>query len=353
MAKTENKDYYKILGVKKDASQDEIKKAFRKLSLKWHPDRNKGNKEAEAKFKDIAEAYSVLGDETKRKEYDTPKSSFNFNSGGSGGFSGFDDIFSHFGGGFDFDMGGSSVNKQVNGSSIKITFELTLEEMLTGVKKKIKYRPFTLCSNCGGSGMTANSRKKTCKTCGGSGKVFGGGFISMRHTCPTCGGSGYIIENPCPHCNGHGIVQSTKEIELDIPKGVYGGLNLSYSGLGNESPHGKGSKGDLIVHIVQKPHQKFERVGDDLHFNLRLKVINALLGCKVNITTLDGKVLQAKIPQGTCDGYQMRFKGYGMPNYSNGSVGNMVATIRLSMPQELNAKETELLKELRKEEHFK
>lgn len=358
MATTSDKDYYKILGVKKTATQDEIKKAFRKLSLKWHPDRNKGNKDAETKFKDIAEAYSVLGDEAKRKEYDTPKSSFKFNSSGNGGFEGFDDIFSHFKGGrggfdFDFDMGGSSSNKQSKGSSIKITFELTLEEMLSGIKKKIKYKPFATCTHCGGSGMTENSRKKTCKNCGGTGDVFGGGFISMRHTCPTCGGCGYVIENPCPHCNGHGIVQSVKEIELDIPKGVYEGLNLSYSGLGNAAPHGNGVNGDLIVNIMQKPHTKFEREGDDLHFNLRLKVINALLGCKVNITTLDGKVLQAKIPQGTVDGYQMRFKGYGMPNYATGRVGNMVATIKLAMPKELNSRETELLKELRKEEHFK
>lgn len=347
------KDYYKILGVKKNATQDEIKKAYRKLAVKFHPDRNKGSKDAEAKFKDIAEAYSILSDEKKRKEYDTPKSSFNFESGSNGGFDEFDDIFNHFrGGDFNFDFGDGGT-QQLRGSSIKITFELSLEEMLSGVKKKIKYKPFGTCAHCGGSGMTEHSRKRTCKTCGGSGKVFGGGFISMRRTCPTCGGSGYVIENPCSHCNGHGIVQNVKEIELDIPSGVYSGLNLSYSGLGNEAPHGKGQKGDLIVHIVQKPHKKFERVGDDLHFNLKLKVINALLGCKVNITTLDGKVLQAKIDKGTSDGDQLRFKGYGMPNYSTKMVGNMIGTVKLVMPQELNTRETELLKELRKEEHFK
>ena len=344
------KDYYKILGVKKDASQDDIKKAFRKLSVKWHPDRNNGSKEAETKFKEIAEAYEILGDEKKRKEYDTPKSSFNFN----GASNDFGDIFEHIRrtGGFDFDFGDSG-SQQIRGSSIKIRFELTLEEMMSGVKKKIKYKVFEKCAHCSGSGMTEQSKRRTCKTCGGSGKVFSGGFISMRSTCPTCGGSGYIIENPCPHCNGHGITQNVKEVELDIPKGVSDGINLSYGGLGNEAPHGNGRRGDLIVQIIQQPHKKFERVGNDLHFTLKLKVINALLGCKVNITTLDGKVLQAKIAQGTSDGDQLRFKGYGMPIYGSNKVGNMVGTIKLVMPQKLNSRESELLKELKNEEHFK
>ena len=349
----DRKDYYKILGVKKDATQDDIKKAFRKLSIKWHPDRNKGSKEAEAKFKEIAEAYEVLGNEDKRKEYDNPKSSFEFNGGGNGGFGGFDDIFSHFThGGFDFDFGGGT--QQVKGTNIKITFELSLEDMMTGAKKKIKYRPLTLCTHCGGSGMDENSRKRTCKTCGGTGNVFGGsGFMHIRQTCPTCGGVGYIIENPCSHCNGHGIVRGEKEVELELPKGIYDGLNLSYAGLGNAAPHGNGQQGDLIVHITQTPHKKFERKGDDLYFNINLKVINALLGCKVNITTLDGRILQAKINKGTPDGTQLRFKGYGMPKFGNRGVGNMIGTVKLIMPSDLNSKEVELLKELRKEEHFK
>ena len=346
-----NKDYYKILGVSKDASQEEIRKNFKKLAKKWHPDKNKGSKSAEEKFKEINEAYDVLGDEAKRKEYDNPKSSFEFNDGNASNFGGFEDIFSHFGGMGDFGFGGKA---QVKGSSIKINFDLTLEEMASGIEKRIKYKPFTTCEHCGGSGMTEHSKRRTCKTCGGSGQVRMGGFISFSgKTCPTCGGSGYVIENPCSHCNGHGIVQGNKEVELTIPQGVYDGLNLSYSGLGNEAPHGKGAKGDLIVHIRQIPHKKFRRVGDDLHFDIKLKVINALLGCKVNITTLDGKVLQAKISQGVADGEQLRFKGYGMKNYMTKNIGNMVGTIKLVMPKELNANEKKILKALKEEEHFK
>lgn len=345
----EKKDYYKILGVKKDATSEDIKKAYRKLSVKWHPDRNQGSKEAESKFKEIAEAYSVLGDEEKRKEYDTPKSSFKF----SNGFDGFDDIFSHFSsGGFNFDFGGSS-NKEVRGKNIRINLELSLEEMYSGVNKKIRYKPFVTCSHCSGSGMTSESHKRTCRTCGGTGQVFGGIGLISRKVCPTCGGIGYTIENPCPHCNGHGIVQTSKEVELTIPKGAYQGINFSYSGLGSEAPHGNGAKGDLIVSIIQKPHKKFKVDGSDLHFDLKLKVINVLLGCKVNITTIDGRILQAKIKKGTCDGEQLRFKGYGMPKYGTKSFGNMIATVKLVMPTDLNAKETELLKQLKNEEHFK
>lgn len=347
------KNYYDILGItdeeKKLQGEDFnkiLKKKYRKLSMRWHPDRNQGSKEAESKFKEITEAYSVLGDAEKRKEYDTPKTSFNFNSGGFGGF---DDIFSHFGG-FDFD---NSASKQVKGSSIKINFDLTLEEMLTGIKKKIKYKIFDTCSHCNGSGMTSESRKRTCKTCGGTGAIYNGLIISSKHTCPTCGGLGYIIENPCSHCNGHGISQTTKEVEIDIPKGVYGGMNLSYANLGNAAPHGNGGKGDLIVHINQKEHKKFERHGDDLYFNINLKLVNALLGCRINITTLDGKVLQAKVSPCTADGTQLRFKGYGMPNYMTKNTGNMVGTIKLIMPKELNSKEKELLKELKQEENFR
>ena len=358
------KNYYDILGItdeEKKLQGEEfekiLKKKYRKIALEKHPDRQSGKtaaqkKKMEEEFKEASEAYETLLN--KRKEYDNPKSSFDFSGGGNGAWgNGFDDLFSHFGhGGFDFNF--DSRNQQVKGTNIKITFELSLEDMMNGAKKKIKYRPLTLCTHCGGSGMDENSRKRTCKSCGGTGNIFGGsGFMHIRQTCPTCGGVGYIIENPCSHCNGHGIVRGEKEVELEVPKGVYDGLNLSYSGLGNAAPHGNGQQGDLIVHIVQTPHKKFERKGDDLYFNINLKIINALLGCKVNITTLDGRILQAKINKGTPDGTQLRFKGYGMPKFGNRGVGNMIGTVKLIMPSDLNSKEVDLLKELRKEEHFK
>ena len=347
------KDYYKILGVKKDATQDDIKKTYRKLSLKYHPDRQNGKsdaekKAAEEKFKEITEAYEVLGDEAKRKEYDTPKSSFEFDDNG------FNDIFSHFkNSGFNFDFGGGNTDRHVNGSSIKIKIKLTLEEMQKGVTKKIRYKKFKLCTHCNGSGMTEASRKKTCRQCGGTGTVFRGSFMSFTSTCPSCGGLGYTIENPCPHCNGHGISQTTDEVEIKIPQGANSEINLAYRGFGNVAPHGKGVNGDLIVDIIELPHKKFKRVGNDLHFDIKLKLINVWMGCKANITTLDGKVLQAKIPIGTNDGYQMKFKGYGMPNYPEGGVGDMIGTVRIIMPKELNAREIELLKQLKNEEHFK
>lgn len=359
----ERKDYYKILGVSKDASQDEIKSAFRKLSLKWHPDRNKGSKEAESKFKEIAEAYEVLGNEDKRKEYDNPASHFDFSSSGGPDFGGMgmDDILRHFGfGGMDFGFGDRRPREQaVKGSSIRLKLKLTLEEMYNGVTKKVKYKRFEPCDNCGGSGMTAQSRKKTCRSCGGSGTIiggnnFGGGFMSIAQTCPTCGGQGYIIENPCPHCQGHGIVQkTTKETEIHIDKGALNGMNLIIQGNGNFPPKGKGTPGDLIVAIEAIEHNKFDLVNNDLYYTLRINVIDAIIGCEMVIDTINKKKLTVKIPQGTNNGRKLRFKGYGMPIYGSSKFGDMIIVIEVEMPSKLNGNEINLLEQLKKEEHFK
>ena len=358
----ERKDYYKILGVNKEASQDEIKKAFRKLSIKYHPDRNQGSKQAEEKFKEIAEAYSVLGDETKRKEYDNPQSNFNFSGGPDFGGMGMDDILRHFTnmGMGDFGFGNRTPREQnIKGSSIRINLKLTLEEMHDGVTKKVKYKRFEPCDNCNGSGMTAESRRKTCRTCGGSGTVvggnsFGGGFMSFSQTCPTCGGKGYIIENPCPHCKGHGIVQKTSnETEIKVGKGVIPGMNLIVQGKGNFPPKGKGTPGDLIVSIEAIEHDKFDLVGNDLHYNLSIGVIDAILGCEVVVDTIDKKKLTVKIPQGTNNGHKFRFKGYGMPIYGSNGNGDMIVIIEVDMPTKLNNNEKTLLGQLRQEEHFK
>ena len=360
----ERKDYYKILGVNKDASQDDIKKAFRKLSIKYHPDRNNGSKEAEAKFKEIAEAYSVLGDEDKRKEYDNPASHFDFKGSGGPDFGGMgmDDILRHFAnmGMGDFGFGNRTPREQnIKGSSIRINLKLTLEEMHDGVTKKVKYKRFEPCDNCNGSGMTAESRRKTCRTCGGSGTViggngFGGGFMSFSQTCPTCGGQGYIIENPCPHCKGHGIVQKTSnETEINVEKGVIPGMNLIIQGKGNFPPKGKGTPGDLIVSIEAIEHDKFDLVGNDLHYNLCIGVIDAILGCEVVVDTIDKKKLTVKIPQGTNNGHKFRFKGYGMPIYGSNRNGDMIVAVEVKMPSSLNNKEIALLGQLRQEEHFK
>ena len=354
----ERKDYYKILGVNKDASQDDIKKAFRKLSVKWHPDRNQGSKEAEEKFKEIAEAYEVLGDENKRKEYDNPQSQFEFHSNGTnfGGMN-MDDILRHFGmGGF----GGFDVHMQQQpqrGSSIRIKVKMSLEDVLNGCTKKIKIKRYEPCTHCGGSGMTAESRKKTCKTCGGTGMAFSQhGFMSMQQTCPTCGGKGYIIENPCRYCNGHGVVEnSNSEIEFTIPRGVENGMQIEYQGLGNAAPHGKGQNGSLIVLIEFEEHAVFDVQGRDLVCNLDVSAIDAILGCNIEVKALNGKTIKVKIPQGTNSGQVFRFKGYGLPRYnmSIGDAGNMIGVVNIITPKELNNKEKELLLQLKKEEHFK
>lgn len=353
-----SKDYYKILGVKKDATKDEIKNAFRKMSVRWHPDKNPNNKEAEEKFKDIAEAYSVLGDDEKRKEYDNPKTEFHFSGSGSPNFGGMDmdDILKHFGFGGDFQdpFGSANARTVARGSSIRIQLSLTLEDMFNGATKKIRYKKFVPCQECHGSGQTSQSRKKRCTTCGGSGSVYNqSSFLTMRQTCPTCGGQGYVIENPCKHCGGHGVVQDTVETEIAIPKGIEQGMNIVYNGLGNAAPHNQGTSGDLIVAITQTPHQKFQRDGADLYFILKTPIIDAIMGCKAEVKTIDGKKLTAKIPQGTENGYKMRFKDYGMPIYKSNQRGSMIAVVKCVIPNKLNDKEKALLKELKQQENFK
>ena len=306
----DTKDYYKILGVDKSASQDDIKKAFRKLSVKWHPDRNNGSKEAEAKFKEIAEAYEVLGDEAKRKEYDNPKSKYEFHSGGTDyAHMNMDDIFRHFHmhgnpfADFDFDFG-QQQEKPIKGGNIKINMKLTLEEVMTGCNKTIKIKRF----------------------------------------------------EPCTHCNGHGVVQNaTSQISFNIPRGVEDGMTIEYAGLGNASPHGKGTNGSLLVTIEIKEHDTFEKQGRDLVFDLNIGVVDAILGCVREIKTLDGKTIKVRIPQGTSSGHELRFKGYGLPRYGNtiGSPGNMIGIVSVTVPKTLNNDEKRLIEELRKQEHFK
>ena len=326
----ERKDYYKILGVDKNASQDDIKKAFRKLSVKWHPDRNNGSKEAEAKFKEVAEAYGVLGDEDKRKEYDNPKSTFEFHTNGGGNdfaHMNMDDILRHFNMG---GMGGFGFNvkqQPMKGTNIRIKVELSLEEVLNGCNKKIKIKRYEPCGHCNGTGMSAESRRKTCKTCGGTGMTFDPNGFMGQHKCPTCG--------------------------FNIPKGVENGMQIEYAGLGNASPHGKGQNGSLIVVIEYKEHPIFEVQGRDLACNLEVSAVDAMLGCSIEIETLSGKKVKVKIPQGTCSGQIFRFKGYGLPRYGVGLPGNMIGIVSIIVPKQLNDNEKRLLEQLKKEEHFK
>ena len=364
----ERKDYYKILGVSDEEKklkgsefESVIKKKFRKIALESHPDRQNGKseeekKKAEERFKDASEAYEVLSNEKKREEYDNPTSNFVFNGSGFDAmdidafFRGFGNPFNDFG-----DLFGNRGEPKVKkGDGIRIKIALTLEEILNGCKKKIKYKRREVCPNCNGSGLTENSKKKTCKTCGGTGTIYSSnGFMSMHQTCPTCGGKGHIIENPCSKCNGHGLVVNDFETEITIEKGVVVGTEVIFPNLGNAAPHGNGANGDLHVVIYEKPNNKFERRGIDLYFELQVKVLDAMLGCEVKLDTIDDKKLTVKIPQGTCDGDNLRFKGYGLPLYKSDVRGNMIAIVKLIMPNKLNDKEKELLNELKKQENFK
>ena len=234
--------------------------------------------------------------------------------------------------------------------------KLTLEEVMNGCNKTIKIKRFEPCTHCNGTGMTAESRRKTCKTCGGTGMTFDSTGFMMKQKCPTCGGSGYVIENPCKHCNGHGVVQNaTSQISFNIPRGVEDGMTIEYAGLGNAAPHGKGINGSLLVTIEIKEHDTFEKQGRDLVFDLNISVIDAILGCVKEIKTLDGKTIKVRIPQGTSSGHELRFKGYGLPRYGNGIglPGNMIGVVSVTVPKTLNNDEKRLIEELRKQEHFK
>ena len=353
----DRKDYYKILGITEeekkltgDEFEDVLKKKFRKLSLKYHPDRNPNNKEAEAKFKDVAEAYDVL--KNKRAEYDNPATNFDFS--GFGNFN-MDDIFGGFNPFGDMFGGGGHRHQQrvVKGTGVRLTFNLTLEEMYHGVTKKVKYRKFVPCLNCGGSGKTKDSVERTCKTCGGTGQVFQtNGFMQMVQTCPTCGGKGKTLENPCPKCGGHGIVNDMFEAEIRIDKGAAQGMAFTFEGLGNTPPHGNGINGDLFVQVVGAKHPRFERDGNDLVTNIEVGVIDAMLGCDVVVETIDGKKLSAKIPQGSEDGYRLRFKGYGMPIYGTNQYGNMIGVLKIKLPKKLNDDERKKLEELKTSDNF-
>ena len=358
------KDYYKILGVNNDASQDEIKKAYRKLAIKYHPDRNPDNKEAEDKFKEIAEAYSVLSDENKRKEYDNPSSAFN---GPDFGDMDMEEILRHFGfgangmghGGFDpfgdF-FGGQDNNEQrtVKGSSIRIRVEVTLEEVLNGCHKKIRYKCLVPCPDCNGSGANGQPQYERCPHCGGTGQIFNQrGNMQIITTCPHCHGRGQTLKNPCPKCNGNGLINGYNEVEFDIPKGVVDGMQLIINGKGNTPPHNHGVCGDLIVIITEKEHDTFIRHGNDLIFGLKVPIIDAILGCEKEVTTIEGKKLIGKIPEGVNEGYKLKIKGYGLPIYGGNQRGDMICVIRLLLPKKINSEERELLLQLQNKENFK
>lgn len=356
---SERKDYYNILGItdeekKLQGSDFEqiLKKKYRILCKELHPDKQQGKSEkektlAEEKFKEVSEAYVVLSDTKKRQEYDNPMSGFS----GFGGFGGFDpfDMMSEFGFG-----GGRQRQRVVKGQSLRIVVSATLEDLFNGVKKTIKYKRQGLCKSCGGSGKNANTRIETCPHCGGTGQMFSqNGFVQTITTCPHCGGQGKKMINPCPHCGGNGLAVEETEIDIQIPQGVQEGFQMVAQGQGCAPANGEGVYGDLIILVKELEHQKFERHGDDLYFDLEIPVVDAMLGCNKEVTTIDGKCLTTKISPLIEDGTQIRFNGKGMPIYnSSNRFGNMIGIIRLVMPKSLNDEEKRLLNELKTKEHF-
>lgn len=360
----ERKDYYKLLGVSKDASVDEIKKAYRKLAIKYHPDKNQGNKEAENMFKEITEAYSVLSDENKRKEYDNPTSNFTSTTFGdvnmddilrefgfNGGFG-----FNPFGGFRDFSNNSTENSRNYRGSSLKIAIKLTLKEVLNGCHKKIRYKCLVPCEDCNGTGSIGPIQFERCSTCGGTGQIFRQeGNMQIFTTCPKCGGLGKVIKNPCKKCGGSGLVEGYKEVEFDVPKGIGDGEQLIIHGEGNSSERNLGKNGDLIIVFAVESTDGIYYRGDNqnLLFEIKLSVIDAIIGCEKEFETIDGKKIIGKIKTGIKDGDKLRFKGYGLPYRNSKSRGDMIGVINIVMPKKINKEEKELLLKLRDKENFK
>lgn len=347
-----NKDYYEVLGIQKGASDDEIKKAFRKLAIKYHPDKNQGDKEAEQKFKEINEAYQVLSDPEKRAHYDqfgTADPGAGFGAGGFGGFDfsdmgGFGDIFdTFFGGG---GSGSKRRNGPTRGNDIEYTLNLTFEEAIFGTEKEISITRSESCEECHGSGAAPGTSAKTCSTCGGTGQVRVqrqtplGSFVSTT-TCDKCGGKGKIIESPCHTCHGKGSVRKNRKITVKIPAGVDTGNVMPLRGQGEHGQNG-GSPGDLYIKIRVAPSKKFIRKGNDIYIDTHISMGHAALGIEIKVPTVDGDV-KYKIPAGTQSGTLFRLKGKGVPRVNSSGRGDQYVKVIVDIPKNLNEKQKQAL----------
>ncbi|WP_038346415.1 molecular chaperone DnaJ [Acinetobacter sp. A47] len=344
------RDYYEVLGVSKTASDDEIKKAYRKLAMKYHPDRNPDNAEAEEKFKEASEAYEVLSDSEKRSMYDRAgHSAFEGGFGGAGGgFGGFsaEDIFSQFGDIFGgaFGGGGRQQQRQRRGSDLRYVMELTLEEAVKGVKKTITFTAPAPCETCDGKGSKNPNDVETCRTCHGAGQVrMQQGFFSVQQTCSTCRGQGKIIKNPCKSCHGSGVADRQQTLEVTIPAGVDNGDRVRLTGKGEAIRDGQA--GDLYVEVVVREHEIFQRDGADLYMDVPVSIADAALGKEIEIPTLEGRV-SLKIPEGTQTGKLFRLRGKGVRPVRSSMVGDLLCRIVVETPVNLTSRQRELLKEL-------
>jgi molecular chaperone DnaJ len=351
------RDYYEVLGIQKNASKDDIKKAYRKLAILYHPDKNPGNKEAEDKFKEATEAYEILSDDQKKSAYDQ----FGFagvegmNSGGHdwSAFRGFEDIFGggDFGSIFDTIFGGGFSGGRSNrsggprsGANLRYDIEIPFKDAVFGTKVEIQYSRNETCHACGGTGAAAGSEKKVCPTCRGSGQVrHSQGFFSVATTCHTCGGEGYMIEQPCKECGGSGTQKKRQKIMVTIPPGVENGRRVSIPRQGDAGPSG-GPPGDLYVFIRVKPHEYFERQDLDLYCAAPISITQAALGAEIHVSTLDGKTIKVRIPPGIQGGKMIRIRNEGVP--SGVRRGDLYIKLIVKIPEKLSKRGKELLEEL-------
>ena len=363
----EKRDYYEVLGVSKSADATEIKKAYRKLALKYHPDKNPGDKEAEEKFKEAAEAYDVLSNEEKKRRYDQFGHA-GVGGAGQGGFGGgmsmddifsqFGDIFGSFGGfsGFGGFGGGRSARRVNRGTNLRVKVKMNLQEIATGIEKKIKVKKYVACQHCNGTGAKDGKSYSTCSTCKGSGQVTRVqntilGAMQTTSTCPTCEGEGKIINEKCTFCNGEGVLMSEEVISINIPAGVGDGMQLSLSGKGNAARRG-GVNGDLIVLIEEEEHPELVRDGNDLLYNVFIGYPEAVLGETVEIPTIEGKV-KVKIEAGTQPGKILRLRGKGLPDVNGYGKGDLLAKVNVWIPKNLSKDEKKLVEKMKEAEGFK
>ena len=351
------RDYYDVLGVDRGSDSSSIKSAYRKLAMKYHPDRNPGDTEAEMKFKEASEAYEILSSNEKREAYDNyGHSAFDQQGGGAGfgggfeGFGSFSDIFEDFFG----DMGGGNQSRgrrrqEQRGEDLKYEISIDLREAYTGVKKEISFDTLVTCDACDGTGSESGSGLKTCGTCGGSGRTRASqGFFTVERTCPTCGGTGQVISDPCKACNGEGRRRRNRKLEVSIPAGVENGSRIRLSGEGAAGPNGS-TDGDLYLFVTMLDHSIFERDGTEIFCNVPISIVDATLGGSVEVPTVSGGRVKVKIPPGSQNGDQFRLNGKGMPTLRSTSFGDMIITIVVEIPKGISDNQKRLLEEFNAE----
>jgi len=353
------KDYYDVLGVSKSSSADQIKSAYRKLAVKYHPDKNKGDKAAEEKFKEASEAYHVLSNPERKQNYDNfGHAAFENTGGGRGGFSNFDfsnhfsDIFEDF---FGEGFGGGRRGRRTNnrGQDLRYDLSITLEEAYKGKKQDIKFSSSEKCETCKGSGSKPGHDVGSCSMCGGHGQVRSSqGFFTVQQTCPQCSGTGEEITNPCSSCSGLGKKQTSKRLSVTIPKGVDDGTRIRLAGKGEAGSKGA-SNGDLYLFINVYSHELFKRSEENLFFECPISIADAALGTSIEIPTIDGGKAKIKIPQGTQSGKQFRLRGKGMPYMRGNGAGDLYVQVNTEVPVSLNKEQKELLEKFREIENEK